>query len=268
MTTRRTLAAIGIAGALAATTALTPVLAAEAQQAKPAAAQQAGTSAPQKPQQNAKADTGKAMPQQSASAQKNGDMNKGQTQQSASAQQPMQDQDKALLRISGEVVAALQNVRAARVAIFNGDTDNAKKLMASITKDFDAAKSSASDITITPQKSDAAKDRYVPFDVSMALAEGFTPTQDKAEPLKQAHEQMTNGDQKQAAEVLRLADIDVVVSAALLPIDGTTQNAADASKLMDQGKYYEANLALKKIEDSILVDTYDLTGVPTQGHTG
>ena len=42
----------------------------------------------------------------------------------------------------------------------------------------------------------------------------------------------------------------------------------DAVKLMGEKKYYEANLALKAVEDSIIVERYDVDGVPVQGKKG
>ena len=39
----------------------------------------------------------------------------------------------------------------------------------------------------------------------------------------------------------------------------------DASALLSQGKYFEANLALKMIEDGVIVDTFEIDTIPEQG---
>lgn len=36
----------------------------------------------------------------------------------------------------------------------------------------------------------------------------------------------------------------------------------DATKMIGEGKYYEANLALKAAEDSVVIETYAIDAVP------
>ncbi|HVP50464.1 MAG TPA: YfdX family protein, partial [Candidatus Bathyarchaeia archaeon] len=45
------------------------------------------------------------------------------------------------------------------------------------------------------------------------------------------------------------------LTAVLLPLESTTNAVDKAAKLVEEGKYYEANLALKAAEDGILVDS-------------
>jgi hypothetical protein len=99
----------------------------------------------------------------------------------------------------------------------------------------------------------------------MGLAEDFVPSQDNAATLQQASDHLAKGDQKQAAEVLKSANIDVTVTAAMVPVDRSMTRARDAMNLIRDGKYYEANLALKDIEDSILVEAYAVDAIPAQG---
>ena len=42
---------------------------------------------------------------------------------------------------------------------------------------------------------------------------------------------------------------------------------ADAEKLVNDHKYYEANLALKAAEDGIVIDAVDLMGTPAHTST-
>lgn len=217
MQTRRTLAAVGLAGAMALTTALTPVLAAETRTA-PAA-------------------------------------------QAATPAVPVSQ----IITTSQDAAEVLQNVRAARVALFEGSPDAANAFVAAVVESVKAARNAAADVAIEASDANA---RYVPFDVSMALAEGFQPTEEKVAELQKAHAHMTRGDQKEAAAVLNGADIAVTVSAAMMPVDAAATHAAEAASLMAAGKYYEANLALKSIEDGVVVESYALSALPAQGNAG
>ncbi len=170
-----------------------------------------------------------------------------------------------LMKTSEEVFGALRDVRSARMAIFNGDIDQASSLVANASRGFDAADARIAALGIRNPKDDADNVTYVPFQMAMGVAEDFVPSEDTAAPLQQANEHLAKGDQKQAAEVLKSADIDVTVTAAMAPIDQSVAKTKDAAALIRDGKYYEANLALKDIEDSIVVEAYAIDAIPSQG---
>jgi Ser-tRNA(Ala) deacylase AlaX len=115
------------------------------------------------------------------------------------------------------------------------------------------------------QKQVDDKDAYIPFDTSMALAEGFVPDEAKQAALTKANTHLEKGEKANAVEALKLANIDVSVSAAMIPAAISLKHVEDAVKLLSEKKYYEANLALKAVEDSVLVETYDINAIPAQG---
>ncbi len=124
----------------------------------------------------------------------------------------------------------------------------------------------AKDFAVPTAKSDGDDgDIYVPFDSLLTLSEGFMPTAEKQETLKKANERLAKGEHKEAAKALRLANIDVTVTAMLVPAKGSLQHVKDAAKLINEKKYYEANLALKAVEDAIVVVSYSVDAVPVQG---
>ena len=49
---------------------------------------------------------------------------------------------------------------------------------------------------------------------------------------------------------------------ALVPLKSTITNVDQAAKEIDGGKYYEANLTLKKVEDAVVIDALDVVGKP------
>lgn len=172
---------------------------------------------------------------------------------------------KALLKTVDEAYKAMREVRAARLAIFNGQTDVATNLVNDAAADMEAAQAALPTHAIRDKKAPDAEDAYLPIDASMTLAEGFVPSAEKQATIDEANQHLANGDSRKAAEVLKLAKIDVTISTALIPARAGLAHIRDAAKLMGEQKYYEANLALKAAENLVVIDTYSLDGVPRQG---
>jgi hypothetical protein len=169
-----------------------------------------------------------------------------------------------IMKTSAEVYGAIRSIQAARMAIFNGTPDMASTLVADAARYFDDASAKLAGLGVGgAQGKDATT--YVPFEMAMGLAEDYVPTADDADALQQANDHLARGDQKRAADILANADIGVTVTAAMVPIDGSVTRVKDAAALIGEGKYYEANLALKAIEDSIVVEAYAIDAVPAQG---
>ncbi|SFJ85873.1 YfdX family protein [Celeribacter neptunius] len=160
---------------------------------------------------------------------------------------------------------ALQNVHAARIALFEGNTDMAGTLTAAAADDLSSAQKTASDIAIKSDKTKAKDDMYVPFESSVGLAEGFVPTDANKDQMAEAGKHLAKGDQQKALEVLKLANVDVDYMAYMLPINGSVKHAQQASDQIAKGDYYQANMSLKAIEDSIVADNFDFSNLPAQG---
>ena len=176
-----------------------------------------------------------------------------------------QAEEQSLIKTVDEAFVGLRKIRAARLAIFNGNTADATELVTDAEKSFSMARKDMEAYKVATKKSVGDLDAYIPFDTSISLSEGFVPTEEKASVLAKANDHLGKGDQKKAAETLRLANIDITVSTALIPIKATMNHVQDASKMLSEKKYYQANLALKAIEDSILVESYSVDEVPAQG---
>lgn len=122
----------------------------------------------------------------------------------------------------------------------------------------------------TAEAKPASKDKvaWVPVDAQMTLGEDFIATPEKASAVTEANKSLAKGDQKGAIEKLRLAHVDVNFVMAVLPLDKTTADVNQAAALINQGKYYEANAALKTAEDGMHFDVIDAIGLPKAGVTG
>jgi len=167
-----------------------------------------------------------------------------------------------VIKVSQEVFDTVRNVRSARLAIFNGFPKDAEKFIAVAKSDIMAAVENADEYAIDSKVAANEDDLYVPFDSDIALADSFVPTPKKAEQIKSANSHLKKGNRKEAIEVLKLASIDIVFTAALLPVNLAQAHIDDAASLIGQGKFYEANLALKAVEDLIVVDSYGVDAVP------
>lgn len=173
--------------------------------------------------------------------------------------------ESSFIKTVDEAYKALHEIRAARMAIFNGQPEEAVKLTGEAHTDLAAANTTMHEHEVMTQKKADESDAYIPFDTSMVLAEGFVPDEAKKAALTKANEHLAKGEKAHAVEALKLGNIEVSVTAALIPAASSLQHVDDAVKLLSEKKYYEANLALKAVEDSVLVETYDINAVPAQG---
>ncbi len=176
------------------------------------------------------------------------------------------DADEAsFIKTVDEAYKALEEIRGARMALFNGAPEEAVKLTGEAHTDLVKAKDAMHEHALMTQKKTDDNDAYIPFDTSMALAEGFVPDEDKKAVLTKANEHLAKGEKAHAVEALKLANIDVSVSAAMIPAASSLKHVDEAVTLLSEKKYYEANLALKAVEDSVLIETYDINTIPVQG---
>ncbi len=102
----------------------------------------------------------------------------------------------------------------------------------------------------------------MPVDAQLTLGDDFVATPTKASAVTEANKNLAQGDQKGALEKLKLAHVDVNFTMAVLPLNTTIANVDQAAALIGQGKYYEANAALKTAQDNMRFDVIDAVAVP------
>jgi hypothetical protein len=180
--------------------------------------------------------------------------------------------DKDMSQFSQAGHSAMMNIGDARLAIFNGEPKTAMKLMES-AKTFlaQADKDAPSTGGVTPadkanpgaMNTMGPKIRSVPVDGQLSLADDFVMTPEKKVHVDKANESFKTGDHATGLEELRLGAIDVNYTRWWLPIAPTESHLDQAIKLANESKYYEANLALKSIEDSVTMDSISFSDLPT-----
>lgn len=169
-------------------------------------------------------------------------------------QESVRQQAAEYLNIAERGNEALQDVRMARLAIFQGVPEHAVKLVDSAAALIKEDSTDWSKYVYTGKKPAANNDRYVVIDAAMGISENYIASPKKEAAIHEANEKLAKGDKSGAVQTLRLADIAVVKNIYLLPLAHSQKAIADARTLLDQHKYYEANLALKSVEDGVVID--------------
>ena len=185
----------------------------------------------------------------------------------ATAEAPAKDQttneqtEKDFVKVSEDALMSMRDLHGARLAIFNGQPERARTFVdASVTR-IGAAVQDAEKFALDT-KAPKADDSYVPFDASLTVLNDFEPTAEKEKHIAKANEHLHKGEQKDAIEALKLAEIDVAVTASMIPVKFAKEHIDQAAKLVGERKYYEANLALKAVDDEVVVQTFAIDAVP------
>jgi YfdX protein len=176
------------------------------------------------------------------------------------AEQKQADQD--FIKVSEDAQMTMRNVGGARLAIFNGSPDKAQIYAdAAVTRAASALKDADKyALDIKASKKDGQK--YVPFNAGLTVAETLKPSKEKLEHITRANMHLHKGETRKAIETLKVAGIDVALNTELLPIQTARTHIVDAAKLIGEGKYYEANLALKAVEDSVVTEVFNTDSIP------
>lgn len=185
--------------------------------------------------------------------------------------------DRDMGKLSKDGYKAMRDVSLARLAIFNGQPAEAK----TYTNEAETAleKAKTDETAFTKAESDlkapsgmvqhgsgatasATPTVWIPVDGSLTLGEDYIETPEKSAGVAKANEMLKEGEHKKAMETLKLANIDVSFVMEVAPLDKTTSGIKEAAKLIEAGKYYEANQALKGVEDGVRFDVTDVDSTP------
>ena len=170
----------------------------------------------------------------------------------AAATTQVQKEAADVLQVAVQGANAMRDIQFARLALFHGQPDSAKKLTDDAAALLAADDASWAKFVKTDAKAKMIADRYV---IINALSEDYVATPEKESAIQSANEKLAKGDQKGAIDTLRLAGIGVIENQYLMPLNQTRKAVAQAQELLKAGKYYEANLVLKGAEEGIVVDS-------------
>ena len=187
-------------------------------------------------------------------------------------------------KLSADGAKGFRDLHLARLAIFDADPARAKALVGDAQAALAKAKTDESVFTTAEAdlKAPAAGKgtvanvantggsgadvkqpvAWLPVDGQLLLDEDFVATPQKAAAVASANKTLAKGDRKGAVDTLKLAGVNVNFTMAVVPLATTTADVDQAAKLLDQGKYYEANATLKQAENGVRLDVIDATSLP------
>lgn len=163
-------------------------------------------------------------------------------------------EERAFMRLSDEGFKAAHMISLTRVAIFDGQTQEAKKLLDQAKTALDAAAKDADKLAIKTSKH-SDKGPMIPIDARLTMGDNYILTPEKKAEIGKVNQHLKKGETKKALEVLRPIDVQLTLTAMFMPLDPTVKAVDQAEKLLTDSQYYEANLALKKAEDSWVIDS-------------
>ena len=167
-----------------------------------------------------------------------------------------------LVKVSQDALLSMRDIHNARLAIFDGNTDQAQTYVDAAKTRIDIAENEANKYALDV-KAPKADDSYVPYDTTLTVMDSFEPQGTRARHMPTAAQKHHHHSKQQKGEdTLKLSETDVVLSTNMIPVDFAKQHINEASSLVKEGKYYDANLALKAVDDSVFIQSYALENVP------
>lgn len=188
------------------------------------------------------------------------------TENPASVAQPA-NAENSFLKLSNDGLDAMRYVRKARLDIFQGQTDQAIADIAQAKDEAAAAgKQSISLDEMKGLKSDVKADNttgteYLPLYATVSVDQTMNLSPQHVDRLTKANMALRSGNTKAAAEALTAVPGDIQYSFASVPLEKLVNGVNDAKSQLDNGKFQEANMSLKSVEDSVRYDSFNLTGL-------
>lgn len=155
--------------------------------------------------------------------------------QSPDIQSLTPSQVRAIDNIAQAGNTAMQDVQLARIALFDGDTSGAKRLLNDAKRKINDDQTDWSKYIKKNKKTPIDGDGYVVINATMSVSEDYQASEAKNKAVRDANEKIKNGDKKGALEVLKLAGITVSESQVLMPLKATRN---DIQKALDLFGYY------------------------------
>lgn len=170
-----------------------------------------------------------------------------------------------IMQVAVKGANAMRDIQLARLALFHGQPDSAKKLTNDAASLLAGDSSDWAKFVKAAPKAKMIDDQYVIINATIALSEDYIATPEKESAIKTANGKMAKGDWKGAVDTLQLAGISVLQTQYLMPLNQTRKAVASAQKLLSTGKFYEANLVLKGAEEGIVIDS-EMVGAGQYGN--
>jgi hypothetical protein len=186
--------------------------------------------------------------------------------------------------LSADGMSAFEDIHLARLAIFDGKTDEAAKFVSDAKDSLAKAKTDGSAFVkaeaslhmpaqlaaklASDQKKGIDPVVWIPIDSRIDVGETFQPTTDKAAALVTAQKTLMRGEGPKALQLVKSASLDIDYTLAVAPLEASIKDIDLASLLIASGDYYKASQALKHAEAGIRFDEIDDVADVKTGNKG
>lgn len=172
-------------------------------------------------------------------------------------------------RLSADGMSAFEDIHLARIAIFDGNTDEAAKFvidakasLANARIDGAAFLKAESDLR-APAQAPVGRDKsatpilWIPIDSRIDVGQTFQPSADKAAAVITAKKHLMKGEGGKALQVVKSAALDIDYTVAVAPLEKSIAEVDDAARRIAIRDYYGASQALRRAEAGIRFDEVD-----------
>ena len=181
--------------------------------------------------------------------------------------------DKEFGKVSADGTSAFEDIHLARLAIFDGKTEEASKLVTDAQASLAKAKtddtafvkaesalkapSQTTPSTLANRQKGVTPIAWIPIASEIIVGDTFQATPDKAAAVVTARKHLAKGESAKALETIKLASIDVDYTLAVAPLDDTIAAVDAASKFIASKDYYDASQSLRTAEAGVRYDEVD-----------
>ncbi len=169
------------------------------------------------------------------------------------------------LKASEDGLHALRAVHQARAELSEGRNDAAAELLDEASSTLGEAKGELAQLLVADTSGGSDEPVFLPVDVQIGYGETFVPDESNQQVLSEAGAQLQAQEPDKALDTLRMAELDMQVIAALVPLEQTSAHLADAQKAIGSGDTDSAQASLAALEEGVMVQGWNIDAIPRQG---
>lgn len=188
---------------------------------------------------------------------------------SAGSDSSLKIAEKDFGRLSADGMSAFEDIHLARMAIFDGNTDEAAKFVIDARTSLANAKTDgaaflkAESALRAPPQAPVGHDKggtpilWIPIDSRLDVGETFQPSTEKTAAVITAKKHLMKGEGGKALEVVKSAALDIDYTLAVAPLEKSIAEVEEAAQRIAMRDYYGASQALRRAEAGIRFDEVD-----------
>ncbi len=188
---------------------------------------------------------------------------------SAASDSALKVAEKDFGRLSADGMSAFEDIHLARMAIFDGSTDEAAKFVIDAKTSLANAKTDgaaflkAESALRGPSQAPVGRDKsgtpivWIPIDSRIDVGETFEPTAEKTAAVITAKKHLMKGEGGKALQTVRSEGLDIDYTLAVAPLEQSIVEVEDAVQRIAMRDYYGASQALRRAEAGIRFDEVD-----------